>query len=156
LRTQVLAAHNDNWHAGAVQTHFEQQLTLWNGKQVWFEVTNTFLDHDRQARLLLGIFRDVSDRKRTEDALRQSGERFRTLFDQAPRAVNISRQGAILQLNAATLQLFGYQEPAELIGASVLEVVAPECRPAVGERTRLREQGVPVPTRYETTGLRKD
>src|SRR5262249_22989031 len=38
----------------------------------------------------------------------------------------------------------------------VLAVVAPECRPAVGERTRLREQGVPVPTRYETTGLRKD
>lgn len=155
-RDYILATYQENWRSGTVQPHYEQQLNLWNGKQVWFEGTNSFLESDGQAPLLLGIFRDISDRKRTEEALRQSEERFRTLFDQSPRAVNIARRGTVLQLNQASLQLFDYQEPAELIGASVLKLVAPECRPAIEERTRLREEGKAVPNRYETVGMRKN
>lgn len=72
---------------------------------------------------LVGAFRDTSERKRIEDALRQSEERFRVLFEQAADCIfilEIMPKGipVIRDANHASMKLLGY-ERGELIGQPI-------------------------------------
>ena len=62
-------------------------------------------------------YRDITERKRTEDALRESEERYKTLFDQALDGICLAdaETGLILDCNYALAALVG-RERAELIG----------------------------------------
>ena len=67
---------------------FEAELRLTNGKNVFVEVINNFIDSYKDENvdltekpLLLTIFRDITNRKKAEEALKKSEERFRTLIE---------------------------------------------------------------------------
>ena len=65
----------------------------------------------------IGVNRDIADRKRAEQALRQSDERFVKAFRTSPSAMLITRarDGVFVDVNASYEQLFGYSRD-ELIG----------------------------------------
>lgn len=66
-----------------------------------------------------GILRDITERKRKEEGLRQSEERLRKLVEAAPDAVVvIDFEGKIVAWNPGALDIFGYEEH-EVIGANV-------------------------------------
>jgi len=61
--------------------------------------------------LILGIARDITERKKAEDGLRDSEFRFRTMMEQSPVAIEImSRDGQIVDVNAAWLELWNVPE----------------------------------------------
>jgi PAS domain S-box-containing protein len=102
------------------------------------------------------VARDITERKRAEEALQASETRFRTLIDMAPVAISISRSGKTLHVNQKFLEMYGFQGVDELSGHSVSEHWSPEWQPVIEERARQREVGLPVPTQYEGVGQRKD
>ncbi|MFL6618381.1 MAG: PAS domain S-box protein [Povalibacter sp.] len=64
---------------------------------------------DGEVEAIAGTTRDVTDRKRSEDALRQSETRFRQLIEASPAGVAISEpDGRILMANETLLQIMGY------------------------------------------------
>ncbi|MCX6149554.1 MAG: PAS domain S-box protein [Ignavibacteriales bacterium] len=55
-----------------IEPKFERELHLWDGRKVWFEVTNAYMEFERGKTVVLSIFRDITVRKQTEKALRES------------------------------------------------------------------------------------
>jgi PAS domain S-box-containing protein len=74
-------------------------------------------------RVLLSIIRDISDRKRAEDALRQSQELFAKAFSASPHLISISSlaDGRYLMVNDAVLRATGYRRD-EMIGHTSTEL----------------------------------
>lgn len=74
------------------------------------------------------VARDISDRQATEEALRESEERFRSIFETAAAGlVILSADGRILQANAALCRFLGYRED-ELGSLAVEYIIHPEDR----------------------------
>ena len=64
----------------------------------------------------VGIVMDITDRKRADEALIQSENRFRHLYEEAPIAYqSLDEDGHLLQVNMAWLQLLGYTRD-EVVG----------------------------------------
>lgn len=75
------------------------------------------------------VARDVSERKRTEVALRESEERFRAIFETTPECVKlVSSDGTLLQMNRPGLQMVGARSADEVVGKNVYDLIAPEDR----------------------------
>jgi len=72
-----------------------------------------------------GVFRDLSERKKIEESLKQSEERFRKLAETAADGIiSIDSEGIIRLFNQSAGKIFGY-DPTEVIGNKV-ELFIPE------------------------------
>jgi len=68
------------------------------------------------------VFRDISERRKTDEALRMSEEKYRTLFEESRDAIYITaREGKFIEANQSMLDLFGYSRE-EMIGLSALAI----------------------------------
>jgi two-component system CheB/CheR fusion protein len=87
-------------------------------------------------------FVDITERRRTEQALRDREERLRAILDTAMDAIiTIDRRGIIQSVNAATERIFGYAA-TEMIGQNVSLLMASPYREAHGGYlARYRETG---------------
>ncbi|MBU1941587.1 MAG: PAS domain S-box protein, partial [Candidatus Thermoplasmatota archaeon] len=102
----------------------------------------------------IGIFRDITDRKMTEEKIRESEEKYRSIFNTSVGAlITTDIDHKITNINPAALRILRYDTSQELIGRSTIEGYAyPEERDLLMKK--LRETGY-VPN-YEITFLRKD
>src|SRR5580700_2230857 len=95
--------------------------------------------------LILLTFHDVSERKRSERALRESEERFRAIVETTPECVKlVSAEGTLLHMNSPGLKMVGAGSADEVVGKSVYDLIAPEDRDrfkAFNESTCRGEQG---------------
>lgn len=87
---------------GEILPHSETQQTLWTGRVVDLELTNTFLSVPGQPVLLLTVFRDISARKQAEHALRASLEEKTVLLKEVHHRVknNLQIVSSLLNLQA--------------------------------------------------------
>ena len=85
---------------------------------------------------------DITERRQSDQALRASEERFRTVVETAPEAIFIRTGNCFAYLNTAALRLFGASRPDELVGQPVMARFHPDCRDKIVDRMRmLDEQG---------------
>ncbi len=92
-----------------VQPHFEKKLTLWNGKQIWFELSNSFIELEDKSTYLLSIFRNITERKLGEAKLTASELSYKGLFNTVLDAIYIQRpDGIFVDVNDGALKMYGY------------------------------------------------
>ena len=99
-------------------------------------------------------FRDITARRRAEEALAESEERYRLLFQRNLAGVyRVSLTGRILDCNEACARIFGFSDRSELVGRNASEVYS-----NAGDRTgvisSLLEHG--VLSNFEHCYVRKD
>lgn len=77
--------------------------------------------------IFMGILRDITDRKRAQDELRESEERYRLLFERSPDIVIVLKNNVIVAANPAITRILGY-EINEVIGLMPWDI-SPEFQP---------------------------
>ena len=88
-----------------------------DGKTVWTEITTHFMFNTRSSHWeIFGVSRDISRRKKADQALRESEEHYRAVVSSATDAVvSIDQAGDIIGWNKSAEKLFGYPE-LEILG----------------------------------------
>ncbi len=96
-----------------------------NGEQFPIEATVSQVQVAGQ-KLYTVIMRDITERKRAEETLRQSEARFRSIYEQAAVGIQqVALDGQLLMLNAVMCRMLGYEE-SELLGKKIADIVHPD------------------------------
>jgi two-component system, cell cycle sensor histidine kinase and response regulator CckA len=98
-----------------------------DGRIIWAELHMTFIrDTIGNARGILGITSEITERKRAEEALQQSEKKFRDLAELLPQAVyEVDLQGRFTYVNRFALEMFGYSQTDFEKGLYALDMIAP-------------------------------
>ncbi|MEA3208731.1 MAG: hypothetical protein QOE70_1788 [Chthoniobacter sp.] len=123
--------------SGQTITDREEPTQDCEGNRLWYLTTKLPLRDGSGVIGLLGISQDITERKRAEEALRESEELFSAAFRSSPAAVSIIRRRDLiyLEVNEAFLRLFECTRE-QTIGHTVLEtgLVAPKTIELIRDR----------------------
>ena len=100
-----------------------EKITRVDGTEHWVSVTK-IPQHNGKGQVIgtMGISRDFTERKKTEEELRDSVERLKTSFEIVPDGIYLTDlEGTFIDVNKATEQLLGYKRE-ELIGKNFLKL----------------------------------
>ncbi|MGE5464872.1 MAG: PAS domain S-box protein [Syntrophothermus sp.] len=105
-----------------VSGDLEIHLVRRDGSELIAEVATTIIDLEGE-QCILGVLDDITERKRAENALRQSEERFAKAFHSSPDAIIISRlsDGLIIEVNEGWHTIFEYRQ-SEVVGRRSLDL----------------------------------
>lgn len=110
---------------------------------LFINLTNTRIKAEKLAETL------TADLKSSEDKLN-------AIFQNSCDALGVLVNGVWVMCNPAILRLFGFNSQDELLGTSILNVIAPDSREMISEFVRNRIQENDAPLEYLTRGLRTD
>jgi PAS domain S-box-containing protein len=100
---------------------FESKHWSRTGRVLDTEVTVNYLQYEGK-EYNCAVMRDIGERKRAEEALRASEERYHSLYDETPTMYfTLATDGTVLSVNRFGAEQLGYQVE-ELIGLSVLGI----------------------------------
>ncbi len=105
---------------------------------------------------LLAIWRDITERKRAEAALRENEEKYRSLIENSLDGIAVVQRDKVILVNPALVKMFGFERDEEVIGRPFTDFVSPKDRPLLAGSGTEKEVGKEVPSRYEFKALRKD
>ncbi len=96
----------------------ERQLDH-DGNEIWASVTKVpIYTQSGSIAGLVGLSRDITQLKQTEQALRQAEEKYRAIYENSVEGIfQTTRDGHFISANPALARLYGYGSPDELVTA---------------------------------------
>ena len=111
---------------GSQKEPVQHELKTKKGDSVWVETEGSLIYRNGKPYAVQGIARDITKRKKAEEALRESEERFRSLVETAPSTIIcLSPNHRILEFNPESEKLFGWKKE-EVLGKDYFELFLPE------------------------------
>ncbi|MCL4538590.1 MAG: PAS domain S-box protein, partial [Bacteroidetes bacterium] len=103
-----------------------------------------------------GFVEDITERKKAEEALRQSEERYRAIFNNAAAGINLSnRDGRFIEVNSTSARIYGYTQE-ELLGLTFYDITHPDDVETSRQELLPLQQGKEDSYRLEKRYIRKD
>ena len=128
-----------------------------NGTLFWNQLSiSPVRDEEGHLVSFVGVQNDVTERRRAEEALRDSEERYRALYEDNPSMYfTLDEKGTVLSVNHFGSRQLGYA-PEELIGHPVLEIFHEEDRQAVSRYLSASLRAPEQSNGWEARKIRKD
>lgn len=144
------AADDREVFAGRALVNFEEDIVHLNGTGRYILSTKVPL-RDAQGKViaLVGIGRDITERKRMEESLRESEQKYRELVQNANSIIlRLDPQGRVNFINEYAQRFFGYSAE-EILGRSVVGTIVPETESTGRDLARIIQGIIQHPERYE-------
>ena len=111
-----------------------------DGSWRWIEAVGNNLLAEPSVGAIIVNYRDITERKQAEEALRQSEERFRALIENATDLIIVlNPDGTGRYISPSVERILGFR-PDELIGTSIADFIHPDDLPDVLEAIAIRLQ----------------
>jgi PAS domain S-box-containing protein len=139
----------DRLEGKLVPTDYEVRAIRKNGTVAWLELSSAKIEYNGQPAVQ-ATFIDVTDRKKTEEELKESEEKYRELFEsiQDPVSIYVGKEGLLDDYNRAFKRFFGYTDE-ELKGKVFLDFVHPDDQAMVLQKYQTRYPAEEFPIVYE-------
>lgn len=121
---------------GESRVNNEYKFITKEGKNIWVETSGKKITFDGRSVDLV-TFNDITDRKKTEEALKESEAKYKGLFKHVPAGIfQTTPEGKIISANPALVQMLGYESEAELCSLDVVAdlYVDPEQRDVLARK----------------------
>ncbi|GAA4447368.1 PAS domain S-box protein [Novipirellula rosea] len=143
-----VAMENDRMVMQSNQPHtIEEKLTAGGVTRSYLAMKAPLRDPNGSVIGVIGVSRDITERKLIESSLQESEERYRSIVEQSPDMIFINRDNRVSFINQAGVDLLGASSDEEIIGRSPTEFFHPDDQQYVRQQVAqlLSEPGsVPV------------
>ena len=140
---------------GSAPARYEFRGVRRDGSRCWIDIAVQAVRWQKQPAFLCTLF-EITDRKRAEEALRASEEKFRGVVEGSLQGTVVFGDTGVLFANRAFADIFGYSVDEIRALGSLDAVVAPEDRTKIQALRDARLRGDVATARYEYRGLKKD
>jgi PAS domain S-box-containing protein/putative nucleotidyltransferase with HDIG domain len=127
-----------------------------DGTTVWTEVKFSLIrDENRQPVGILGVTRDIAERKQVEEALQDSEEQYRLVVENAKESIIITQDMKVVFVNHATIGMVGYSKEI-LTSKPFTDFIHPDDLNIVVDNHIKRIKGEEVPPVYSFRVISQD
>jgi PAS domain S-box-containing protein/putative nucleotidyltransferase with HDIG domain len=117
--------------SGQPKINYEEPETTPDGSLIWLRTSKIpLLDAEGRVKGVLGTYEDITERKKGEQALRESEEKYRSLVELASDGIIIIQGGMIKYANPTMAAMAGVSVET-MVGSSFFGLVHPDERPRV-------------------------
>ncbi|MBN2745403.1 MAG: PAS domain S-box protein, partial [Bacteroidales bacterium] len=128
----------------------EVELVTAKGNERWVRSIGSAEYIDGKCVKLIGSIQDISERKKAEEALIESENRFKKLSSFTFEGIIIHNKGIVIDVNQSTLKMLGYKRD-EMVGTNLLNAVHPDSH-AIVKGNIVKEVAIP----YQIVAIRED
>jgi len=105
------------------------------GERFYTEAESVSIMYEGEPAVLV-IIRDISSRKKAQEALRESEENFKNILRKMPDGISIVNETHVLFSNASFVRMLGFDAPEELEGMEKARLVHPDYQAICAERVK--------------------
>ncbi len=155
-REKLIQNNRDRLAGRPVERSYGLRLIHKNGELRYVEVTFDPVMRGEEIAGVQGVFRDITEKKKAEEDLREREDRYRLLFDHSNDGIALLGRDLIpLLINDRLLEMLGYTRE-ELLAMNITQVVHPDDLEKVKSNHLRRLKGEPIPRTYEVRLLKRN
>ena len=133
---------NDQRVMQSNQSHIlEEELSAAGVTRTYHVLKTPLRDPSGKVVGIIGISRDITERRRMESTLRASEERYRSIVEQSPDMIFVNRDDRISFINQAGVDLLGASSAEELHGSSPFDHFHPDDHSQIRQRIAMLRLG---------------
>lgn len=132
----------------------ESNLKIKSGETIPYYFEGHMLS-DSEKNYFLGVGLDISERKKTEEVLRKSEEKYSAVVENSNDGIVIHKAGEIVFVNQMVEKELGYKTN-EVIGKNIIDFISPEFHEIIIKKSMDRIAGKAVPELSQVDLVRKD
>ncbi|HPE56546.1 MAG TPA: PAS domain S-box protein [Bacteroidales bacterium] len=120
-----------------------------DGSDIWVKTDyKGIFDNEGNLIYIDCLADDITDKKKAEDALIESEERYRMLVEKSPDGIAIHRNGKIVFINDSAVKLLGGIDKEQFIYKSIIDYVKDESKPSITTKfnsfLESNEESIPI------------
>ncbi|HUQ87086.1 MAG TPA: PAS domain S-box protein [Vicinamibacterales bacterium] len=156
-RPQILQHYYKQTTEGRLNSYIEFPAITKSGTEVWLG-QNAWIMTDSAGKIcgMQAVARDITERRRSEEALRTAEAKYRALVEQSLMGVYIMQNNRLVYVNPKAADLLGYTQQEMIDSASPYNFVHEQDRPLVVDQLGRLDPALMPSVQLAVRGVRKD
>ncbi len=125
-------------------------------ERYFYNTSSPIYDETGQIQGAVQAIVDLTERELLARELKDSEEKFRRLVETSLDGIVLHHNLKLLYVNRAALEMFGYQQPQEMLGGDLAQFVALPYHQGTSRKLSQILKGAPRPRVFEMKGINKD